>query len=78
MKRYPVFKALYRPLLTAGVPLPLLSMEIAFVALFLSIGLFLAVIPVLLVHIASMVAMKADPYILSIILDLSSLKGGRR
>ncbi len=77
MKRYPVYKALYKPFLTAGVPLLFLVLEITFAALFVAVGLFLAVIPVVIIHIGAMVALKSDPFILSILFDLSNLKSDK-
>ncbi len=79
MKRYPVYKALYKPFLTAGVPLLVLIMEITFAALFITVGIYLAAFLVAIIHICAMVAIKSDPFILSILFDLSSLsdkKGG--
>lgn len=77
MKRYPVYKALYKPMFTVGVPLPLLIIEVTLTAIFASMSLFLAIIPIVVVHIIAMSALKHDPFILSVLMDISALKGGK-
>lgn len=78
MKRYPVYKALYRPFFTLGVPLPMLIVELVLAAIFASLALFIAVVPVLIIHIVALVCIKMDPYILSILFDIATGKGDNR
>lgn len=74
MKRYPVYKALYKPVLTFGVPMMALILEIVFALLFCAVRLFVLVIPLVIVHIIIMTMHKQDPHILTILMDVSSLK----
>lgn len=78
MVRYPVYRALYRPMTVAGVPLLLLMAEIVFSLLFICIGLYLAIIPVAAIHAAVSVALKHDPFCFLIILDVLTLRDNRR
>lgn len=78
MKRYPVFRALYQPIRAGGVPTMLLVLEIAFAVLFIIAGYYLAVVPILFVHIAVAVVLKQDPFIVSILMDISSMKDEKR
>lgn len=74
MKRYPVYKALYKPFLTAGVPIVVLVIEIVCIAIFCTLRLWIALIPVLCIHIIIMLAIKQDAFILSILFDIAFLK----
>lgn len=73
MDKYPVYRALYQPMLVFGVPLMALIMEAAFLALFCALRLW-AVLPVIvLVHLCLRYALRSDPYIVTIVLDLITL-----
>lgn len=74
MKRYPVYKALYKPFLTAGVPIVVLVIEIVCLAVFCTLRLWFALIPVLCIHIIIMLAVKQDAFILSVLFDIAFLK----
>ena len=78
MKRYPVFKALYEPIRTAGVPIPFLIIEIAFAIMFVVNGQYVVLIPILAIHISIATALKQDPYIVSILVELASIKDRKR
>lgn len=67
-----VFKALYQPMLTIGVPTPLLVGEI-FVCLiaFMAGTMGLLCIPVcVILHICMAKLLKADPHMLKILFDM--------
>ena len=56
----------------------LLVLEIAFAVLFIIAGYYLAVVPILFVHTAVAVVLKQDPFIVSILMDISSMKDEKR
>lgn len=78
MNKWPVYKALYRTLYFSGVPLPLFIFEI-FTSLFcVMLKAYLVIIPLIILHMGVKVALTKDPYILSIFMDLLSLKGKKK
>lgn len=76
MNRWPVYKALYKTIYFSGVPLPLLVLEVFAAIVCVLLGAFLAIIPIILIHFGVRIALQRDPYILSILMDLLSLKNG--
>lgn len=74
MKRYPVYKALFKSVYSLGIPLLALVIEITFAALFIVLGMYIAIPFVAVIHIIIMIALKQDPFILPIITEVASLK----
>lgn len=56
----------------------LLVLEIAFAVLFIILGYYLALIPILIIHISVAIVLRQDPFIADILMELSSMSPAKK
>ena len=74
MEKWFVYKSLYKVLYFSGVPILQLLIEVMIVIVACLLGAWLAIIPIIIIHIGIAYALYREPFILSILFDLLSLK----
>lgn len=74
MTRYPVYRALYRPLLFAGVPMMYFCLEIVIALLLFVSGLWLLCLPLVIIHAVIAVMLRQDAFYIMILLDVLTFK----
>lgn len=73
MQRYPVYRALYKPILMCGVPLMQFIVEVLLAILCAVSSLWIAIIPILIFHVLVAVLLKQDSFYFQIFLDVLML-----
>ncbi len=74
IEKYPVYRALYQPTRFLGVPLAAFMIEIIALVLICTLRLWLLLLLLLGIHIGIVIALKYDPFILEILMNLASTK----